>query len=82
MNDLKKDIGDTSMVSQQQSNKYLSRISTNTNMDELDKLLDNNDSSRIKHRNASPARAKKNLINDHSNYNINYIFGCYGCKIY
>lgn len=42
-------------------------------MDELDKLLDNNDSSRIKHRNASPARAKKNLINDHSNYNINYI---------
>ena len=62
------------MISNNQSNKYLSRISTNTNVDELDRLLDNNDNSKIKNLNVSPARSKKTYASDHSNNNINFNF--------
>ena len=62
------------MISNNQSNKYLSRISTNTNVDELDRLLDNNDNLKSKNLNVSPARSKKTYASDHSNNNINFNF--------
>lgn len=64
---MRKDNMETSMI--QPSNKYISRLSTNSHLDEFEKLLDNTDTSKLKNINVSPARVKK--INDP---NSNYIY--------
>jgi len=67
LRDMRKDNMETSMI--QPSNKYISRLSTNSHLDEIDKLFDNSDSSKLKNINVSPARLKK--INDP---NGNFLF--------
>lgn len=64
---MRKDNGENSMI--QGSNKYMSRLSTNAHLDDIERLLDNSDSSRMKNINVSPGRVKK--ISDLSS---NYIY--------
>jgi hypothetical protein len=57
LKDIRKDNGENSI--NQGSNKFMSRISTNTHLDELDKLLESGEGLKIKNSNLSPARTKK-----------------------
>jgi hypothetical protein len=71
LKDIKKERNNDSIITNAQD-KYLSRISTNTHFEDLDKFLEIKDAGNKNINNYnSPGRLKKNFMNEMNNSNIN-----------